>query len=223
MKTTILFSNVNGNIYAENSKDVCSFNENTAAQLKKYITSGSNLVFINAPGLNNDKNYYQTMLSCFEKLGIKFTSSIELTDTTDKNDFDNFAANDRVYFLMGGNPLTQRKIIKDFALEQTLEKYEGVVIGMCAGAINLSTHSIITTDDDFKQALSYLGLKRVSATIEPNFELDDSLYTQNRIKEIKKFCQELKTDIVGLAVDACIVVTDKVEIFGNAYTICKID
>ena len=219
MKTTILFSNVQGDITADDSKQQCSFFDIVAEQLKTYIQPHSNLVFVNAPGFKNDNLYCDAIVECFKKIDIHFDSIVELSDKTPSGALDNFTMNNRVYFLMGGNPLTQRKIIKDFYLEQELKDYDGVVVGMCAGAINLSKHSIITTDDDFKKPLDYPGLERVNAIIEPHFVLDDSIFTQNRLKEIRQFCTKLKTDIVAMTDESCIVVTDKVNIFGVTHTI----
>ena len=223
MKTTILFSNVQGDICADNSREQCAFFEVVADQFKKYIQPHSNLVFINAPGFKNDNLYCDAIVECFKKIDIHFDSVVELTDNTKAGVLDNFTMNNRVYFLMGGNPLTQRKIIKDFYLEEELKNYDGVVVGMCAGAINLSKNSIITTDDDFKKALDYPGLERVNATIEPHFVLDDSIFTQNRLKELRQFCNKLKCDIVALTDESCVVVTDKVDIYGTTYTINYIE
>ena len=74
MKETILFSNVNGDITSQN--DECSFNSNTTSLLKKAIENNQNLVFINGPGFENDNLYFEKILRCFNKIGIKFSNTI---------------------------------------------------------------------------------------------------------------------------------------------------
>ena len=141
MKETILFSNVVGDIKAQNEE--CSFNPNTAYLFRGAIQNNQNLVFINAPGFENDNLYFDKILKCFKKIGIEFAKTIELSDDSRLEEFSNFPQN-RVYFLMGGNPLTQLELIKKYGLIDELKNYNGVVIGFCAGAINLSKHSIIS-------------------------------------------------------------------------------
>ena len=149
MKTTILFSNMLGDITSDNCVNECYFNENVSNLLMKYVNENSNLVFINAPGFKNDYLYYEATVNAFKKLNINFASAIELSNETEISALTEFPKSDRVYYLMGGNPIAQKEIIEKFNLTQELKNYEGVVIGFCAGAINLSKYSIITTDRDF--------------------------------------------------------------------------
>ena len=215
MKQTILFSNVVGDICSD--KNDCEFNSNLTNVLKSSIKNNSNLVFINAPGFQNDHLYFEKILKCFEKVGIVFEKTIELSDNSKKEEFLNFPKS-RVYFLMGGNPLTQLEIIKQYDLQAELKNFDGVVIGFCAGAINLSKYSIITSDDDFAEPMWYQGINRVDISIEPHFKLDDTDFTKNRLKEIEKFCNDLKINIYAVPDESVInVVGKKVEFFGKVY------
>lgn len=49
---------------------------------------------------------------------------------------------------MGGNPITQKEFIDKLDLNELIREHQDLVIGFCAGAINLSKYSIITSDDD---------------------------------------------------------------------------
>ena len=219
MKQTVLFSNVIGNIY--DPTDDCSFNANLTKVLKEAISGDENLVFINAPGFKNDDLYFSQMIKCFEKIGISFKNKIEISNDSKIDEFKSFPKN-RVYFLMGGNPLTQFELIKKYDLTGELKNYNGVVIGFCAGAINLSKHSIITTDDEFDTPLSYDGIGRVDISVEPHFYLDNSAFTKNRLKEIKEFCEKLKTNIYAIPDLSVInIIDDKIEFLGEIYNIIK--
>ena len=63
MKETILFSNVIGDI-TKASED-CSFNPNTVCLFTNSIKNNQNLVFINAPGFENDHLYFDKIMQCF--------------------------------------------------------------------------------------------------------------------------------------------------------------
>jgi len=218
MKETILFSNVIGDITALDED--CSFNPNLVCILRSANCENKNLVFINAPGFNNDHLYFDKIIKCFTKIGINFKTSIEISDMS-KIEYLKSFPKDRVYFLMGGNPLTQFELIKNYNLLEELKNYNGLVIGFCAGAINLSKHSIITTDEDFKTPISYTGIGRVDISVEPHFHLDDSEFTKNRLKEINNFCKTLKTEIYAIPDKSAIdVLGDSIGFYGEIYKYC---
>lgn len=218
MKETILFSNVIGDISALDED--CSFNPNLVCILHNSNCENKNLVFINAPGFNNDHLYFDKIIKCFSKIGINFKTSIEISDMSKIEDLKSFPK-DRVYFLMGGNPLTQFELIKNYNLLEELKNYNGLVIGFCAGAINLSKHSIITTDEDFKTPISYTGIGRVDISVEPHFHLDDSEFTKNRLKEINNFCKTLKNEIYAIPDKSAIdVLGDSIGFYGEIYKYC---
>lgn len=215
MKETILFSNVIGDITSPNEE--CSFNPNTICLFRNAINNNKNLVFINAPGFENDNLYFDKILKCFKKIDIEFANTIEISDDSKIEEFKFFPQN-RVYFLMGGNPLTQLALIKKYNLIEELKNYDGLVIGFCAGAINLSKHSIITTDDDFKEPLYYNGINRIDITIEPHFYLDDSEFTRNRLKEINTFCKVLQTEIYAIPDKSAVdILGDSIGFYGEIY------
>lgn len=86
----------------------------------------------------------------------------------------------------------------------------------CAGAINLSRYSIITTDSDFLEKSSYVGIGRVDVSVEPCFHLDNSDFTKNRIDELKGFAKQYGTKIYAMSDDAFInCVGDGVELNGS--------
>lgn len=218
MKETILFSNVIGDITSQDEE--CAFNPNTISLFRNSIQNNQNLVFINAPGFENDNLYFDKILKCFNKIGINFDRTIEISDDSKLEEFQSFPQN-RVYFLMGGNPLTQLALIKKYDLIEELKNYDGLVIGFCAGAINLSKHSIITTDDDFEEPLYYNGINRVNITVEPHFYLDDSDFTKNRLKEIGKFCKTLNTEIYAIPDESAIdIIDDSIGFYGEVYKYC---
>jgi len=218
MKTTLLFSNIIGDVTAKENGNI-RFNQYMEDFLSENIKKEFKLVFINAPGLGGEENYLNNIIKCFEKIGIEFSEIFDLEYNSDSNKLESFIKDKKevIYFLMGGNPLTQMEIIKKFNLENRIKEHNGLVIGFCAGAINLSKYSIITTDEDFDKCQSYNGIERINIIIEPHYNVSDD---ENRNKEIKDFAKQYNQTIYAVP-DECIIVVedDKIIECGKIYHI----
>lgn len=206
MKKTLLFSNIIGDVTAKENSNI-KFNKYMEAFLPKYIKKDYKLVFINAPGLGGENNYLSNVIKCFEKSGIDFDDIFDLDYNSDTEKLEKFIKNETeiIYFLMGGNPITQMEIIKKFNLENTIKEHNGLVIGFCAGAINLSKYSIITTDDDFDICQSYKGLERIEIIIEPHYNIIDD---KKRNKELRDFVNMYNQEIYAVPDESIIIVED---------------
>lgn len=214
MKKTMFFSNIIGNVctYCVNVQ----FNKYMEEYLIENIDSSYSLVFIGAPGLGGEENYLINIIKCFKKIGITFKNVIDVEETTTKEEIDEFLKlNDKyIYFLMGGDPVTQKEIIDKLDLNKKIKNHNDLVIGFCAGAINLSKYSIITTDEDFDYPSSYLGIDREDICIEPHYNTETD---ENRNNEIKNFCRQYKTKIYAIPDDSMLVIENS-----NLYEFGKI-
>ena len=137
-KKTLFFSNIIGNVMGKD-KNV-RFNDYINEYLIKDIDNTYSMIFINAPGLGGEENYLPNILRCFNVIGISFQNVLYVDENTTKKELDEFIkTNNKVlYFLMGGNPYTQLKIIERLDMKLKIKNHEDIVIGFCAGAINLS-------------------------------------------------------------------------------------
>ena len=192
MKKTLFFSNIIGNILIDDED--ARFNDYMSEYLKKNINNEYSMVFIDAPGLGGEDNYLSNIIRCFKKVGIEFKNIIHVNNNTSKKDLDAFLeVNGKiVYFLTGGNPYTQLEIIKKLDMIEKIKKHNDLVIGFCAGAINLSKYSIITTDEDFDKTDNYCGIAREDICIEPHYNDANDI---KRNKELKDFSKKLNTKI----------------------------
>ena len=191
-KKTLFFSNIIGNVMEDDIN--VRFNNYMNEYLTKNIDNTYSMIFINAPGLGSEKNYLPNILRCFDKIGITFKKILFIDENTTKNELDSFIElNKRIlYFLMGGNPYIQFKIIEKLDLKEKIKNYKDMVIGFCAGAINLSKYSIITSDNDFDKPDSYDGIAREDICIEPHYNnINDDI----RNNELKSFSKKYKTKI----------------------------
>lgn len=218
MKKTLLFSNIVGDVTANHNVDLRFYNH-MSDNLLKNIEDNYKLVFINAPGLGGEENYLKNIIKCFNNIGIEFAEIFDLEFDSKLDELEDFIDDENkiVYFLMGGNPLTQIDIINKFNLNERIRNHNGLVIGFCAGAINLSKYSIITTDDDFDEIQSYKGIERVNIIVEPHYNVIDN---QNRNEELKNFAIKYNQKIYAIPDDSFIVVEeDNIIEYGNIYYI----
>lgn len=118
---------------------------------------------------------------------------------------------------MGGNPIVQYNEIKRLDLNNLIQNFDCLVIGFCAGAINLSKIAIITSDEDFLQPSSYEEIWRVNLVIEPHYNQNESdIELTKRNNEIQDFANQYKTEINALPDESIIVVEDDyVEVHGK--------
>ena len=191
-KKTLFFSNIVGDIMSDdvNSK----FNDYMSYYLKQNINSDYGMIFIDAPGLGGEENYLPNIIRCFKKIGISFKNIIHVDINTTRNELDNFLStnNKILYFLMGGNPYTQIETIKRLNMIEEIKNHDDLVIGFCAGAINLSKYSIITSDEDFPEVDNYEGIYREDICIEPHYNNPNDVKRNN---ELKEFSKKLNTNI----------------------------
>jgi len=215
MKKTLFFSNIKGDICSKD--DNIKFNEYMEEYLSRNIDSSYSLVFIGAPGLGGEENYLSNIINCFKKINISFKNVIDIEQQTKKEEVQKFLKeNDKyVFFLMGGNPITQKEIIDNLNLNDTIREHQDLVIGFCAGAINLSKYSIITSDEDFEEPSSYLGINREDVCIEPHYNIQTD---EKRNEEIKNFCSMYKTKICAIPDESMLVIEkSKIYEYGKLY------
>ena len=205
LKKTLFFSNVVGNIMNDD-KDI-SFNNYMVEYLKNNIDTNYSIIFIDAPGLGGEENYLPNIIRCLNKIGINFKSIMHIDNSTLKSDIDDFYKNnDKILiFLMGGNPYTQLEIIKDLEIEELIKNHKDLVIGFCAGAINLSKYSIITKDEDFDESDSYYGIGRENICIEPHY---NDINDFERNNELKEFSNKYNTKIYCIPDESIIYFED---------------
>ena len=191
-KKTLFFSNIVGNIMIDEENG--RFNDFMTEYLKKNINNEYSMIFINAPGIGGEEYYLKNMMRCFERAGIELKAVLDVEPNTTREELDAFInANEKIFFfLMGGNPYSQMETIERLDLKQTIKGFNGLVIGFCAGTINLSKYSIITSDEDFKNPDTYLGIGREDICIEPHYTSADN---DKRNGEILEFSKKYNTKI----------------------------
>ena len=123
-----------------------SFDGCLAEYLRKDIKKIDNLLFIAGSNaiirtyevqIPRFVNYFKNIEKVFKKIDC-------ITINTLKDDAKNMVKNADVIIMLGGNPFEVRELSLDNDIVNDLKSFEGVIIGISAGAMNMSKYIIMT-------------------------------------------------------------------------------
>lgn len=123
------------------------FYEPAANVLKTEIDSMESITFIcSRPDefIANDERVVH-YLAWFKALGINFKSSFLLDDRLENKQMDTAILSPSCFCLMGGDTQRQNEFLESYKLVETLKNYEGLIIGISAGAINMAKIGLVDT------------------------------------------------------------------------------
>lgn len=182
-------------IFSSFDKDI-RFNE-VANYFKNDMVLYKNIVFIPANFENMEKvnGYANIDVSWFKEIGINLNGITVLNDTMTKEEMFRSIENADIIFLMGGDTLKQNDFLMKNDLKPIIKAFKKVVIGISAGAINLSNISLCSKDeeDGVEKTITYEGIGRINYTIEPHFDIDNKILLQNELYPLSE-----KMTIYGL-------------------------
>lgn len=194
-----LFSNVD---------KVNGFNEQQIKYLSIDLKTCKSILFV--PG-DYDKEKYiiykDKIINWLKSIEVSF-SECYLTGLDDElKSYD-------VIFLMGGNPINQIEIINKINLKNIINKAK-VVIGVSAGAINLSKEAIYFNDYS-KKVEMYDGIGLTDINVYPHFDITNEYF----VEEVK-MVSRLKS-LIALPNNSFIKIDDKqIEFIGDSFKIDK--
>lgn len=103
-------------------------------------TNDKVIVFLpcNYKQTNGNIKYHKINTEWFAECGIYFKNNILLTNDMSKNEIKKYIKSADILFIMGGQQLEQIKFcyIKD--IFEDIMNFDGLIIGICAGAINMA-------------------------------------------------------------------------------------
>lgn len=194
-----LFSNID---------KVNGFSELQSKYLSKDLRNCNNILFV--PGdYDNEKYtiYKDKIISWFDNIGISFKENHLVSLDDELNDYD-------VIFLMGGNPIKQIEIINKINLRNIINKAK-VVIGVSAGAINLSNEAIYYNDYSEKIEI-YDGIGLTDINVYPHFDINNKEF----LEEIK-MVSKIKA-LIALPNESFIKLDDEqIEFCGDCYKVAN--
>lgn len=188
-------------IFSAFDKDI-RFNE-VANYFKNDMARYKNIVFVPANFENMEKvnGYAYIDVSWFKEIGINLTGITVLNEKMSKEEMFRSIENTDIIFLMGGDTLKQNEFLEKNDLKPIIKKFKKAVIGISAGAINLSNISLCSKDDEdgVEKTVTYEGIGRINYTIEPHFDIENKVLLQNEIyplsKDITIYCLPNNTGV----------------------------
>ena len=105
--------------------------------LKNY---NNKIVFLPCNYLQEESNakYHIINTSWFEKYGINFSKNTMLNIEMSEEEIKHYLSEANVLFIMGGKQLEQMKFCYIKNIVDDITNFNGIIVGICAGAINMS-------------------------------------------------------------------------------------
>ena len=176
--------------------------------LKTDLKGKTNLVSIGAKREyeKNDIYFYgdESMLGVEKSFAFSDLTNFNLIDgRTSKEDGLQLLKKADIIYLQGGDPFVQLKYIKDNGYDEFLKNYDGILLGLSAGTMNLSKIAFYSKDEDYPETIFYDALGIINLTIDPHFDIDDKERKKEAIEGSKKH------KIIGLPDYSAIVIDEK--------------
>ena len=150
-------------------------------QIKNSLNGNNTLLFIASSPDDKEKIELYTKL-LFEGLklsGISFNEYLVL-DSSTVNNAQEYIDKANMIFLSGGDTYIQNEFFKRINLREKLEKFNGLIIGQSAGAINMADDVFNSPEEmENSEPVFFKGLGLTSINIEPHFMLDDSNFDES--------------------------------------------
>lgn len=166
MKKMYLFSDVSR---------VEGFKSEVSEELVSDVLGTNKITFISAcpNDLEESQDKVAGIINNFGKLGINF-NEVELLLKSDSDEEIKIKLDGSdVIFLLGGNPLEQYNFMKDKNLVDFVKEYNGTIMGISAGSMNLSRMVLmLSVSEEYPETVIYEGLKLVPFSIFPHFNIN---------------------------------------------------
>lgn len=175
MTNIFLTSDIGAQKKVNGQKIVCA-TDNTYGlvdQIKSVIKPG-NFVFVASSPDSHERNevYAENVFKSLSMAGIDFENKV-VVDDRNASEFAEILKGACFVFVSGGYPPSQIEFIKKYGIDKELQKFDGVVVGQSAGAMNLA-EVVYNYPDDLSQINDekfWNGVGLSNITIIPHFDL----------------------------------------------------
>lgn len=221
-----LTSNLGGTYHKDGIETFVPLNNKNQLvnNLKSAITKTQRISYIvSAPDFFDINDFYGTLaFECLKKAGFDFYDTV-IIDHRFKGDIKETLLQSDVIFLAGGKTDIQMAYFESLNLKEILQSYQGVLIGMSAGAMNCADVVFTPAEErsEIGRNMKWNGLGLTPFVLEPHFVLnvEDTLDLELR-KELLRLSN--KTDFIALCDDSYLLIDDCVTtLFGESYYIHK--
>lgn len=199
------------------------FTEKIKESLKKTLEDKKIITFIASTPDDYEKNDKYVNGNNNDIPGIKKfireISNIEIFNTLDNRittlEGIKILNNSDVIYLLGGNPITQIKFLKENGYDKIIKNFNGVILGTSAGAMNLLKIAYYSKDEDYDKSFFYEGLGLIDITIDPHFDIEDKVQVQEAINN------STEKQIIGITDESALIIRNDliIEIINDCYII----
>lgn len=181
--------------------------------LKNDLRGKKNICFISSTPDNYEMNdlFFNNCKKWFDNLGLDLNKYSLIDNRVMADKIINTIEDVDVIFLLGGDPFEQIGFLKNIKIDKFLEKFDGVIMGVSAGAMNMGDKVYYSKDDDYPESIIYDGLNLANITIDPHFDPED----KNQVSDFLKFSEDI--EIIGLPNMSSIRVSDEIKFIGGHY------
>lgn len=195
--------------------------------IKKYLNGTNWIVYVaNDPNnvLKNEEKI-KNIIDSFSLAGIEFNEKI-LLEARNKKDAKNIILGADIVILSGGKILCQNKFFRSIRLKNILKRFNGIVIGISAGTMNLckTVYNFPEEKSDIKERKWVKGLGFYDKIIIPHFDGETNTY-QIECEEVDVVNDFIlpashKKEFLAIPNGSYIIIDNKnVSFFGDMFTI----
>jgi len=184
MKRLFLVSSLGTNIKIDGKRVPCEMDNSNGMVdiLKSLLTTQNRLILISSNPVSYEINdeVQKITTESFKMSGFNFKEVI-IIDQRNAFNMNDFIKDANLIFLCGGHVPTQNTWFKEIKLRETLQDYQGIIIGGSAGAMNCATDVYScpelegeALDSNFKRWIKGLDLTHINVFPHYN-ELADEI------------------------------------------------
>ena len=139
---------------------------------------GGNLVFVvsDFADVEGNPRWAGKIRSQFAAIGVQFARCDIVDSSVSPGQAADYIRQAQAVWLSGGDTFRQMESFRAYHLKEALQAFDGVVIGMSAGSINMAERVVRPRDvrENHPELQIYQGLGLVDLNIEPHLDLSDT-------------------------------------------------
>lgn len=166
--------------YVSSLGDQAIYLQTIRQQLKAVMNKPMTLIFVPSSKVEypTRKEFEQDFVNQLNEMSIKPKQVISLNPDSTKEEFQKaFEAADFIY-LHGGNPLVFMDFLKEKKVKKFLKHYQGVIMGLSAGAMLMSENIVLTpTNEEYPDFVVQKALGYQNVNIFPHMNFDKVVYS----------------------------------------------
>lgn len=179
-----------------------AFGHGLGEQFRKELKRSGSIVFIPAGVERVEKAKNKTVpifLEHLKNVGIKFERTILVTPDFTKEEAKKAVLNADMLMLLGGNPFRLKELCTELNLVKELQEYQGLMVGLSAGAMFMSKYIIITPcSEEYSDFQVEEGLNLDGISIYPHNNTEEEEYPEKLVVGDETY---IKNDLLKVAAE----------------------